>query len=269
MLTDVSSDELSQLNLFAQYAAAAYCSANIGSTGTALTCDEGICPEVEEASTTTLYEFDESSTYGDVTGFLAVDTTNELIVLSFRGSRDISNWVANLDFVFSSSTLCDDCEVHSGFWKAWETVADNLTSYIDSASETYPSYQLIFTGHSYGAALAALGATSLRNNGYTIDLYTYGQPRVGNTALATYMTDQGSLWRVTHSDDIVPRVPPEALGYTHASPEYWITSGTDVTVTASDITVLEGVGENNGNSGESELSILAHGWYFVYIDGCA
>ncbi|RAL01130.1 uncharacterized protein BO80DRAFT_434774 [Aspergillus ibericus CBS 121593] len=51
--------------------------------------------------------------------------------------------------------------------------------------------------------------------------------RIGNLALADYITDQdkGSNYRVTHTDDIVPKLPPELLGYHNFSPEYWITSG--------------------------------------------
>ena len=37
------------------------------------------------------------------------------------------------------------------------------------------------------------------------------------------MTDQGSLWRATHTDDVVPKLPPSSFGFSHASPEFWIT----------------------------------------------
>lgn len=92
-------------------------------------------------------------------------------MLSFRGSTDISNWIANLDFVFDDDTgLCTGCDVHSGFWKAWESVADDVTAELDSALSTYSDYQLVVTGHSLGAALAALAGTALRNAGYSLDL---------------------------------------------------------------------------------------------------
>lgn len=54
----MSTDVLSQLGLFAEYSAAAYCSNNINSTGDALSCEEGNCPSVQSADTTTLWEFD-------------------------------------------------------------------------------------------------------------------------------------------------------------------------------------------------------------------
>lgn len=91
-------------------------------------------------------------------------------MLSFRGSRTLSTWIANLDFDLSSSILCSGCEVHTGFWKSWETVSAKLKSEIDSAINDYPGYTLVLTGHSFGAALAVLGGTALRNAGYKSNL---------------------------------------------------------------------------------------------------
>ncbi|OOQ88966.1 Lipase [Penicillium brasilianum] len=266
----VSSATLSELTLFSQYAAASYCTNNVGSTGNAVSCSGGYCPEVQSAGATTLYEFEDSTDFGDVAGFLAVDPTNKLLVVSFRGSRTLSNWIANLDFgLTDASSLCTGCKAHSGFFLSWKAVSAALTAQIASAVSAYPSYTLVLTGHSLGGALAALGGTALRNAGYTLELFTYGQPRVGNTALATYMTNQGSLWRVTHTNDIVPKLPLASWGFTHASPEYWITSGDGVTVTTSDITEVTGVGSSAGNAGTSGDSVSAHNWYIVEIDGCA
>lgn len=41
---------------------------------------------------------------------------------------------------------------------------------IQSAVAYHPGYRLVFTGHSYGGALATLGVTAMRNARYTIDL---------------------------------------------------------------------------------------------------
>ncbi|KAL4956506.1 Alpha/Beta hydrolase protein [Aspergillus filifer] len=266
---DVSTEEMDTLTLYAQYAAASYCTPNIDSVGDAVACAEGNCPNVEAAETTTLAEFYEENEFGDVAGFLAADTTNQLLVLSFRGSRTIDTWVANLDFGLEAvDDLCAGCEAHGGFWKAWNVVAESLTSGLDAALATYPDYTIVFTGHSFGGALATLGATHLRKAGYAIELYPYGSPRVGNEALAQYITDQGSNYRVTHTNDIVPRLPPMAFGFSHFSPEYWITSGNDVTPTTSDIKVIEGVGSRDGNAGEVIQLISPHLFYFFDITAC-
>jgi hypothetical protein len=98
--------------------------------------------------------------------------------------------------------------------------------------------------------------------------YNYGSPRVGNKALATYITAQGPNYRVTHTNDIVPRLPPRAFGFSHTSPEYWITSGNDVPVKTSDITVIQGIDSNAGNAGEDIPSVDAHYWYLEDISAC-
>ncbi|KGO63625.1 Lipase, class 3 [Penicillium italicum] len=266
---DVSTDVLGQLTLFSQWAAASYCTNDDDSAGDALSCEAGNCPLVEAADTMTLYAFDKPSSYGDVAGFLAVDKTNKRLVVSFRGTRTIETWIANLNFLFAdASSICSGCEVHHGFLESWETVADDLTSNITAAQTTYPGYTLVVTGHSFGGALATLGGTILRNAGFELDVYTYGQPRVGNAALAEYITNQGSLWRVTHDDDLVPKVPPSTFGFSHASPEYWITVGDNTTVTLSDVDVIEGVGSKAGNAGTLDPSIEEHFWYLGHIDAC-
>ena len=41
-------------------------------------------------------------------------------------------------------------------------------------------------------------------------LYTYGEPRIGNWYISQIVNQyyKGRYWRVTHSHDIVPHVPP-------------------------------------------------------------
>ncbi|CAG7915589.1 unnamed protein product [Penicillium olsonii] len=265
----VSSDVLGQLKLFAEYSAASYCTNNINSTGDALSCDIGNCASVQSAETTTLWEFDRVCSYGNVAGFFAVDKTNELLVLSFRGSRSVSTWIANINTGLTDvSSLCSGCEAHAGFWESWETVADDVASQLKSAQSTYPGYKVVVTGHSFGGAVAALASAALRNAGTSLELYTYGEPRLGNKALATYTTEQGSLWRVTHTNDIVPRLPPTSFGFSHPSPEYWVTSGNSGTPTTSDVTVVEGIDSKSGNRGELLPSVSAHLWYFGDMSGC-
>jgi predicted lipase len=108
---------------------------------------------------------------GGVTGFLALDTTNQQIVLSFRGSRTLENWIDDLAVLPTSiSNICSGCDAHLGFWESWQSVSDTITPHINTAVAQYPSYNLVITGHSLGAALATIAATALRVAGHKIDL---------------------------------------------------------------------------------------------------
>lgn len=57
----------------------------------------------------------------------------------------------------------------------------------------HPTYKLVLIGHSLGGAMARLTAFFIKRNfqftGTTIELYTYGEPRVGNRAFADYFNN--------------------------------------------------------------------------------
>jgi hypothetical protein len=92
---------------------------------------------------------------------------------------------------------------------------------------------------------------------------------VGNYFLATFITKQSTKnFRVTHADDIVPKLPGYPV-FAHVSPEYWITSPSNVAVTANDIQVSTGVYDLAGNQGQIESSIDDHLWYFNAISACS
>lgn len=135
-------------------------------------------------------------------------------------------------------------------------------------------------GHSLGGAIATLAATNLRNSGLAINLvwfprshenqntnhadksqYTFGSPRVGNLAIAKYVTNQnkGANYRIMHNKDPVTQLPFQWMGYYHHSPEYWITSGNNVAVTTSDLKICTGVGNSSCNAGINYFKTVVGG----------
>lgn len=227
--------------------------------------------EVEQANGATVIGSVPNTTVLNMEGYVAVDTVREEIVVAFRGSSSLRNWMADLDFVQVSCDYTEGCLVHDGFKDSWNEVSANIIKYVKQAFATYPDYTLVVTGHSLGAAVGTLAVVELRNLGYASDLYTYGSPRVGNLAFAKYVTSQaGAEYRATHFDDPVPRLPPIWLfGYYHTSPEYWLESGpnTNIDYDISGIDVCLGYANTTCNAGTSGLDGTAHTHYFQYT-GC-
>ncbi|CRG92688.1 hypothetical protein PISL3812_09753 [Talaromyces islandicus] len=269
---EVPTSELSQFKFWVQYAAAAYCESNyVGQAGTKLACWANNCPEVESAEATIVYDFSNTTTT-DTSGFVALDKTNKAIILSFRGSYSVRNWISDVEFPLIDPGLCDSCLAEFGFWSSWEVVREPISAVIKESLSTYPDYELIVVGHSLGAAVATLAATDLRSKGHlSTALYAFAAPRVANRPLAAHITAQGNNYRFTHTDDPVPKLPLLSMGYVHVSPEYYITSPNNVTVSTEDIKVLEGDVNFEGNTGTGLPSLdafSAHHWYFEEADGC-
>lgn len=106
----------------------------------------------------------------DATGFVAVDDVNKAIVLSFRGTVSLSNWIANVNLDFNDFDACDDCQVHAGFLSSWQDSKGQIVDALTQARARNPSYSIIFTGHSLGGAISTLAAAELRQQGFNAAL---------------------------------------------------------------------------------------------------
>ncbi|KAL4959134.1 lipase family protein [Aspergillus stella-maris] len=272
----VDNATIDRFNIFAQYAAAAGCDQNNNSTDSPIvTCDYG-CPLLTDFNVTTLYEF-QNKGWADVTGYLALDKSRKLLVLAFRGSVSSSNWRDDLVALpIPVPSLCLNCWVHEGFHAAWNSVRRSVVGVLDDALAAHSDYQLVFTGHSLGGAIATMAATRLRDEnrwgGRDIQLYTFGAPIIGNKHTAVKTTTLVSIFRATHQDDAVPRLPFRLwppFDYTQPSPEYWIISDNGEPVTVDDVVYIEGSGSEQGNLGTTGNDTSKHMWYFSNMTVCA
>ncbi len=108
--------------------------------------------------------------------------------------------------------------VHRGF----KQEVDDLWPMLETAlmNNTLP---LWFCGHSLGGAMATIcaGRCFLSHiNSNPDQLYTFGSPRVGNKSYINYVNMDH--FRFVNNNDIVTRVPPIWLGYTHAGREVYL-----------------------------------------------
>jgi hypothetical protein len=256
---------------YAQFSAAAYCPENnAAKEATKIKCKTNNCPLVEKDNVLSVGEYTAQGKT-DGTGYVAADHTRKEILVVFRGSASVKNFVADANYPQVDADICDGCKAEGGFWNFWTDVREIVRADVKKAAQENPDYKFVVTGHSLGAAVAVFAAAEMRNKGYSpVALYTYGQPRAGNKALSEYITKQsGGNYRVTHSSDAVPKLPPlggrlitEKTGsYVHISPEYWIPKGLG---NDGNITVLPGLVNTLGNTGtgQKKFNVLAHLQYF-------
>lgn len=265
----VSNGDFGNFKFYIQHGAASYCNSN-AAAGAKITCGNNGCPTVQSNGATIVASFTGSKT--GIGGYVSTDSSRKEIVLSVRGSINIRNWLTNLDFGQEDCSLTSGCGVHSGFQNAWKEISAAATAAVAKARKANPSFKVVATGHSLGGAVATLGAANLRVGGTPVDIYTYGSPRVGNSQLAGFISNQaGGEFRVTNAKDPVPRLPPLVFGYRHTSPEYWLSGagGDKVDYTINDIKVCEGSANLKCNGGTLGLDIDAHLHYFQETDACS
>lgn len=113
---------------------------------------------------------------------MAYNQKDREIIVAFRGSQNVENWVTNLDFVKTNYPAAKGAEVHEGFYKAYQGVQTQILQAVRNALALDRQAAFFVTGHSLGGALATLAALDLKSTFPTakMTMYTYGCPRVGN-----------------------------------------------------------------------------------------
>lgn len=171
----------------------------------------------------------------DSCGYIAIshEPFEPRVLVVFRGTYSIANTIADLstqhaDFVpfpvnGTDRAECKNCTVHTGFLTSWQNTKSTIVPYVEAALKRHPGFKLVLVGHSLGGAVATIAALEFQARGHQPYVTTFGEPRVGNRALNSYIdkvfeldtTDVQQLRfrRVTHVDDPVPLLPLEQWGY--------------------------------------------------------
>lgn len=161
-------------------------------------------------------------------GYIGYQPDLNAIIISFRGSEDINNWISDLAVIRVDYPYCDGCSVHQGFLHAEQAVYPDILNAVKDLSNSHRSATIVLTGHSLGAALALLTALDLANDGFKPKVYNYGCPRIFNQAGADFASSSSASGvtvaaRRTHYKDMVVHTPMHSLGFVHTSGEVYET----------------------------------------------
>ncbi len=125
-------------------------------------------------------------------------------LVAIRGTASFADAItdARMSFARSSSGHV----VHRGFALAFESIKPDLSGYFFNRIPT----KTHVVGHSLGGAMACLTAEYLSSIGHNVELYTFGCPRVGNSAFSHALdrtVGLNSIHRVYHEADPVSMIP--------------------------------------------------------------
>lgn len=144
-----------------------------------------------------------------------------------------------------------------------------LPSVVEARAK-YPDYEVVLVGHSLGGAVAALAGLDMKLHGWSPRVTTFGEPRVGNQALAQFIDevfdlgsydgedndDKIAYRRVTHINDPVPLLPIEEWGYRMHTGEIYI-SKLDLPPSVSDLEHCDGDADPRCIAGADSSESLA------------
>jgi len=204
----------------------------------------------------------------DLRAFMGYDHDYDRVVLSFRGTANIENWISNIDILQTVYPHYDNGagSLHSGFYSNWLSLEDHgLSTMIKSMFAGYPDADLLITGHSLGGALAEIAAFDISHNSDystlsigSIRVIDFGTPRWADETIATrYNEVIDSNWRIVNEWDAVPQIPLQEMGYHH--------TGTMVHYTDSEnreYTICDSSGEEHWLIGLYNINC----WVSMYMD---
>ncbi|KAJ3226519.1 hypothetical protein HK099_004695 [Clydaea vesicula] len=220
----LSDQELSAVKTFVYFSPPSYCLEGL-LNWTCTTCGE------QTTNTSHVKAFGD---FKYIFGYTAVNTNLQLIIISFRGTRNFKSWMGNIKFAqldYPYEGAPEGAKVHGGFLHEYNSVKEEVIANILELTSMYPNFQILFVGHSLGGALSVLSLIDLKlkypeMEMKKINLITIAQPRIGNYIFSKWINEQFSnlnnYFRIVNKNDATPHLPPSLFGFKHSGVEIWI-----------------------------------------------
>ncbi|KAG9283936.1 hypothetical protein G9A89_006774 [Geosiphon pyriformis] len=152
------------------------------------------------------------------------DEENREILYNFRGTTQVTNIIS--DSGLTNYPYDQNSRVHQGFFKIFRNNEKDLIEKMTEDIKKNINFALSMTGFDSGGVYAIFTALSLKLHSEVrqkpFNMFTFGQPRIGDKAFAQLVTENLNVRRVVNNNDVIPHNPPIDRGYQHFDAEYWI-----------------------------------------------
>jgi len=176
---------------------------------------------------------------------ISQDYYTKSCIITIRGTAKFSDWITDANCGLSFRNSRSNKAVHAGFNHAFNSMAPQINNFIDQ----HKPANVHCVGHSLGGALATLVAEwlAVEKNIASVNLYTFGSPRVGLTPFAKNLSSMkkiNTIFRATNAGDPIPLVPVWPFTHTpNDGSDYRVLAGTSINPTRHMIKhYLDGVG---------------------------
>lgn len=158
-----------------------------------------------------------------------VAANREFTLVCFRGteSDQFSDWFTDINTDLVPGPMGG--KVHAGFYDALSNVWQLLDRRVERFDDGMQK-PIWVTGHSLGAGLATLAVARWLERGRPVQgLYTFGQPRTGDTTFARNFNFEFKPFthRIVNNNDLVTRIPTRSMGYSHVGSFKYFTEDGD------------------------------------------
>ncbi|PAA69084.1 hypothetical protein BOX15_Mlig013567g1 [Macrostomum lignano] len=202
------SPQLSYLSLVAS--AAAYASGAVGSCyqNSGLAGTYGPMRNVRQVSVPAYWK----TIGGTWSGFVARLPRKRITMIVFRGTNQDGQLIVELLSVLKTPPVPSPVggRVQAYFSMAQRAVWSKLEPAFAQIRSANPGDAILVTGHSLGGAMAALTAVQLAAKRLRPQMFTFGEPRVGDATFSAAfdkLMAGGSSWRVVNGRDPVVHLP--------------------------------------------------------------
>lgn len=149
--------------------------------------------------------------------FVAFRPATKQLVASVSGTSSFAQSFQDMRTLKIRHPHGHGCAVHTGFWKMYEGIRDELIAMVRAGLNDHEVDELVITGHSMGGALSHLLAIDLLTPGglefpkdLRIKIVVFGAPRCGNAALVEFWLVLAKEYRKKHGVNSIKELSVKA-----------------------------------------------------------